>query len=146
MFSITIDYFQRESNIYYDELLPNLLIVKNKLVNLNAVTKYCELLIKAISWGTQTKFEIFLNLENGPVVVITARVSPTRFKLRWVPINKRLNHGEKEELVKIILPVVNNLSIHIDSPANKTVSSSVSEEDEYLIGKKIGIGQNLFCQ
>lgn len=71
---------------------------------------------------------------------IILSVTHSYFKLRWVTIDIRWKHEEKEKLVnKILLHAANGLSTHVDAPASKTVSSSESEEDYFGFERMIAI-------
>lgn len=142
---ITIDRLQGEKTLYYGELLPNLLLVEDKLSNLNAKElKYCKPLIKAVSQAFHRKFETLLNLRNEQAAheAIIASVSHPYFKLRWISISSkwRHSHQEKEERVKkVFLDAENELATELSPSTNKAVPVSVSseskEEDYFGFGK-----------
>lgn len=127
-----LDSLQGDSDCFYGMLLPKLVQLRNKLKSLETGSEsypdlqHAKPLISAILGGMSSRYGDLLELRPAAKDAIVAAVSHPKYKLRWVPPER------KEEMTGIFVAAVTSSAAAERSALEQeqSTSATTSSEDE----------------
>lgn len=122
-----------ESMAYMGALIPTLLTVKQKLIELTQSPnlRYCSPMASTLLAGLDRRFGHITNLESSANDYIIAAISHPYFKLRWVPPQ----FVEQCRLLFTRVRVINSSDTRTDQPASSSANVDADErtsDDEFF--------------
>ena len=102
--SNALDRLQSENGCFYGDLIPTLLMTKQRLSQLesDARMRHCIPLLHSVTVGFKTRFQKHLSLDTAVHDAVMASLSHPFFKLRWISLVKDINElpSDQDQLVK----------------------------------------------
>jgi len=128
-----LDRLQGENATFYGELLPTLLTVQKKLVNLQDMKpRHCEWLPEILLHGLKRRFANELEISTLVQDAVIASVSHPKMKLRWVPAFK-IEEVRKSFINTVILEAQANRTGTFDASLKPAELKRDAIKDDFLI-------------
>ena len=133
----TLDVLQGDKGCFYGMLLPKIIQLRNKLVNIrDSSLVYTKPLVSEMIRGLSCRFDDLLNLCTVANDAILAAVSTRQYKMRWVPPDRR------EAVSALFMANVVGLascSVHTSAAEVGELTAVCADDDDYGYGPETSV-------